>query len=124
MFEWKGWFQAPPFFSFMMISAAPELRVPRLPSPARHGRINPRGRDFQMERPNQDELKAHLMATDEEFRRLAMAHSEYARKIEAIEQLPHPTNEQQMEEVKLKKLKLHAKDMMTEILNRHAGQMQ
>ncbi len=72
-----------------------------------------------MERLSQEELKAHLMETDEEFRRLAVAHSEYARKIEALEALPYLSEQERMEEVKLKKLKLHAKDMMAAIMNRH-----
>jgi uncharacterized protein YdcH (DUF465 family) len=76
-----------------------------------------------MERLNQDELKAHLLDTNDEFRRLAAAHAEYARKIEALESLPHLSADQQIEEVRLKKLKLHAKDMMAEILNRHKAQM-
>lgn len=77
-----------------------------------------------MERTSQEELKTHLLEKDEEFRRLAHAHSEYARKIEALESLPHLSPEEQIEEVKLKKLKLHAKDLMAEILNRHRLQMQ
>ena len=77
-----------------------------------------------MERLSQDELKAHLIQTNEKFRRLASAHSEYARKIEAIESLSHPSEEQQIEEVKLKKLKLHAKDLMAAILSQHEGHTQ
>lgn len=77
-----------------------------------------------MERLNQEVLKAQLFESDEEFRRLATAHSEYARKIEALESLPHLSPEEQIEEVKLKKLKLHAKDLMAEIMNRHKMQMQ
>ena len=65
-----------------------------------------------MERTSQEELKTHLLENDEEFRRLAHAHSEYARKIEALESLPHLSPEEHIEEVKLKKLKLHAKDLM------------
>jgi len=72
-----------------------------------------------MERISQDELKAHLMESDEEFRRLALAHSDYARKIEALEAMNHLSEQQQLEEIKLKKLKLHAKDMMAAIMNRH-----
>jgi uncharacterized protein YdcH (DUF465 family) len=72
-----------------------------------------------MERLNQEELKAHLIQTDDEFRRLAQAHKDYERKIQALESLPRLTDEQQLEEIKLKKLKLHAKDMMAEILSRH-----
>ncbi len=75
-----------------------------------------------LERMSQEDLKAHLMETNEEFRRLAMAHSEYSRKLEAIESLPHPSEEEQMEEIKLKKLKLHAKDLMAEILRRYQTQ--
>lgn len=77
-----------------------------------------------MERLNQEALKAQLFESDEEFRRLANAHSEYARKIEALESLPHLSPEEQIEEVKLKKLKLHAKDLMAAIMSRHTMQMQ
>jgi len=77
-----------------------------------------------MEILSQDELKAHLIQTDDEFRRLATAHTEYARKIEAIESIPHPSEEQQIEEIKLKKLKLHAKDLMAAILTSHEPQTQ
>lgn len=73
-----------------------------------------------MERHSQDELKAHLMETNDKFRRFANEHSEYARKIEALEALPHLSQQEQMEEIRLKKLKLHAKDMMAEMLN-HCG---
>ena len=71
-----------------------------------------------------EEIKAQLMETDNEFRRLATAHTEYARKIEAIESMPHPSEEQQLEEVKLKKLKLHAKDLMAAILSQREGHTQ
>ena len=77
-----------------------------------------------MERVSQNELKTQLLEQDDEFKRLAQAHSEYARKIEALESLPHLSPDEQMEEVKLKKLKLHAKDLMADIINRHKAQMQ
>ncbi|MCW5983106.1 MAG: DUF465 domain-containing protein [Bryobacteraceae bacterium] len=72
-----------------------------------------------MERLNPEDMKARLIQTDDEFRRLALAHSEYERKIQALESLPRLSEEQQMEEVKLKKLKLHAKDLMAQIMSRH-----
>ena len=70
-----------------------------------------------MERNAQEELKAHLMATNEEFRRLARQHSEYARQLESLESLPHLTYEQELEETRLKKMKLHVKDQMEAILS-------
>ena len=74
-----------------------------------------------MER-NQDELKAHLMATDETFRRLAEQHAEYKRLVEAIEAKPHLTTEDEIEENRLKKLKLHLKDQMSGIMARYRTQ--
>lgn len=75
-----------------------------------------------MERTSLEELKAHLMETDEQFRRLAAQHSEYEQKIGAIESLPHVTPEAELEEQRLKKLKLHVKDQMMEIMSRHRAQ--
>ena len=51
-----------------------------------------------MERNAQEELKAHLMATNEEFRQLASQHSDYARKLDALESLPHLTSRRELEE--------------------------
>jgi uncharacterized protein YdcH (DUF465 family) len=74
-----------------------------------------------MERIAQEELKAHLMATNEEFRQLASQHTELAHKLDDLESLPHLTDEEQIEEHRLKKLKLRLKDQMEAILshNRH-----
>jgi uncharacterized protein len=65
-----------------------------------------------MERNAQEESKAHLMATSEEYRQLAGKHSDFARKLDDLESLPHLTEEQQLEETRLKKLKLRLKDQM------------
>ena len=67
----------------------------------------------------QEELKAHLMATNEEYRRLAAEHSNYARKLEQLEALPHLSAEEEMEEHRLKKMKLRLKDQMEEIASRN-----
>ena len=69
-----------------------------------------------------EQLKAHLMATDEEFRRLSKEHAEYARLIDDIEQRPHLTEQDEMEEHRLKKLKLHCKDQMELIISRYRPQ--
>ena len=71
-----------------------------------------------MERNAQEELKAHLMATNEEYRGLASQHSEFAHKLDELEALPHLTDQEQLEEVRLKKLKLRLKDQMEAIVSR------
>jgi uncharacterized protein YdcH (DUF465 family) len=65
-----------------------------------------------------DELKAHLMATNEEYRRLAAEHSDHARKLDQLETLPHLSAEEEMEEHRLKKMKLRLKDQMEAIVSR------
>ena len=70
----------------------------------------------------QTELKAHLMATSEEFRQLAARHAEYDRLLDAIEAKPHVTPEDEVEEHRIKKLKLRVKDQMNEIMARHRAQ--
>lgn len=72
-----------------------------------------------MERNSQEELKAHLMANNEEFRRLAGQHSEFARKLDALESLPHLTHEEELEETRLKKMKLRLKDQMEAIVSHY-----
>jgi uncharacterized protein len=66
----------------------------------------------------QDELKAHLMKTDKEFRHLAEQHAQYHTQLEALEAKPHLTPEEELEEHRLKKLKLRLKDQMNGILSR------
>ena len=68
---------------------------------------------------SQTELKAHLMATSEEFRQLAAQHAEYERQLDAIEAKPHVTPEDEVEEHRIKKLKLRVKDQMNEIMARY-----
>ena len=71
---------------------------------------------------SQEELKAHLMATSEEFRTLADQHHQFDQKLEELEAKSHLSEEEQVEEVRLKKLKLRLKDQMNAILARHRPQ--
>ncbi len=77
-----------------------------------------------MERNAQEELKAHLIETNEEFRRLAGQHSDFARKLDALESLPHLTYDQEVEETRLKKMKLRLKDQMEAIMASFRAQSQ
>ena len=72
-----------------------------------------------MERNAQEELKAHLMETNEEFRTLAGQHSRYARELEGLEARSHLTYDEQVEETRLKKMKLRLKDQMEAILTQY-----
>jgi uncharacterized protein len=73
-----------------------------------------------MENHAQDEeLKAHLLQTNEEFRSLAEQHAQLKRQIGEIESKPHVTEADELEEQRLKKLKLRLKDQMNEIMARY-----
>ncbi len=71
---------------------------------------------------NQDELKAHLMATNDEFRDLASQHSQLHKELEALEAKSLLSDEEQAEEHRIKKVKLRLKDQMNEILGRYKTQ--
>lgn len=75
-----------------------------------------------MEISTQDELRAHLMQTNDEFRQLAARHSEYHHKLEELEAKAHLTVEDEVEEHRLKKLKLQLKDQMLEMMSRYKAQ--
>ncbi len=75
-----------------------------------------------MDRHAEEQLKAHLIETNEEFRQLAEQHSDYAKKIDALEALPHLTDQEQIEEVRLKKIKLRLKDQMNAIVSQYRAQ--
>ncbi|MGE5569786.1 MAG: DUF465 domain-containing protein [Rhodospirillales bacterium] len=71
-----------------------------------------------------EELKAHLMETDEQFRHLAEQHCEYKKRLEALSSRPYLTPAEQLEETRIKKLKLRLKDQMQEIMERYRHEHQ
>ena len=73
-----------------------------------------------MELNTQAELRAHLIETEPEFRRLANEHAVLKAQLEAIESKGHVTLDDEVEESRLKKLKLRLKDQMSEFMARHA----
>jgi uncharacterized protein YdcH (DUF465 family) len=71
-----------------------------------------------MENNTQDELKAHLMATSEEFRGLVAQHTQLHKQLEELEAKHLLTDQEQLTEVLLKKQKLRLKDQMNAFLAR------
>jgi len=66
-----------------------------------------------------DELKAELIKTDDEFRRLYEEHQAYERRLQAINQKSLLSQEDEIEEKKIKLHKLALKDHMEQILRAH-----
>jgi len=56
--------------------------------------------------------REQLLAGHEQFQRLAQEHSQYAQKLDSLTQKRYLTEDEKLEEVKLKKLKLRLKDQM------------
>ncbi|MCC6588785.1 MAG: YdcH family protein [Bryobacterales bacterium] len=75
-----------------------------------------------MDVSSEADLKAHLMQTDEPFRQLLEQHQAYDKQLVDLEAKAHLTTEEEVEEHRLKKLKLHTKDLMVEIMNRYKTQ--
>jgi uncharacterized protein len=57
-------------------------------------------------------VREQLLASSEEFRRLANEHSNYSQRIESLSSRKYLSEEEKVEEVRLKKLKLRLKDEM------------
>jgi uncharacterized protein YdcH (DUF465 family) len=68
-----------------------------------------------------EELKLHLLQSDEEFRQLATLHHDLDEKIHTLTARHFLTEPEQLEESTLKKRKLQLKDQMETILRRHSG---
>jgi uncharacterized protein YdcH (DUF465 family) len=75
-----------------------------------------------MDRSQETDIKAHLMQTSEEFRQLAIQHQDYKRKVEELEAKHFLTEQEEAEEHRLKKLKLHLKDVMEQMIHENASQ--
>ncbi|MBV9343045.1 MAG: DUF465 domain-containing protein [Acidobacteria bacterium] len=57
----------------------------------------------------------HLLATHEEFRKLAQEHTQYEQRLHSLTHKRYLTDDEKLEEVRLKKLKLRLKDQMQAI---------
>lgn len=57
-------------------------------------------------------IREALLASSDEFRRLVQEHTQYAQKLETLISKPYLSEEEKLEEIRLKKLKLRLKDEM------------
>ncbi len=62
-----------------------------------------------------------LLASHDEFRQLATEHTQYAQRLDSLTEKRYLTEDEKLEEVRLKKLKLRLKDQM-ESIERHFRQ--
>jgi len=66
-----------------------------------------------------DLLKEELINRDPEFRELAREHTRYEERLSELNALSYPSDEEQLEEMTLKKKKLAIKDQMYALMMRH-----
>ena len=58
------------------------------------------------------QVRDQLLASNEEFRRLADEHLQYSQRLDSLIQKKYLSEDEKLEEVRLKKLKLHLKDQL------------
>ena len=66
-----------------------------------------------------DSVREQLLASHEAFRRLALEHTQYSHRLESLKEKRYLTDDDKLEEVRLKKLKLLVKVQMENIEQRY-----
>jgi uncharacterized protein YdcH (DUF465 family) len=62
-------------------------------------------------------VREQLMAANPEYQRLSQQHAQYAAQLEQLAAKRYLTEQEQVEEVRLKKLKLRTKDQMETLVH-------
>lgn len=71
-----------------------------------------------------EELKNRLLQTDSEFQQLATQHHDLDERLHHYAERHYLSEPEQVEEITLKKQKLHLKDQMENILRRHTTEQE
>ena len=72
-----------------------------------------------------DSVREQLLASHEEFRRLAQEHSQHSLRLDSLIEKRYLSEDEKLEETRLKKIKLHLKDQMQMIEQQYRrGQIQ
>ncbi|MBZ5530204.1 MAG: DUF465 domain-containing protein [Acidobacteriia bacterium] len=66
-----------------------------------------------------DSVREQLLASHDEFRRLAHEHTQYSQRLSSLTDKRYLSEDEKLEEVRLKKLKLRLKDQMQMIEQEH-----
>ena len=66
--------------------------------------------------------REQLLTGHDEFQRLVQEHSQYSQRLESLTQKRYLTEDEKLEEVRLKKLKLRLKDQMQSLENQFQRQ--
>ncbi len=72
-----------------------------------------------MEMTKAESVKDELMTNNSEFRELVREHGRYEERLSELSALTYPSDEEQLEEVTLKKKKLAIKDQMYTLMLQH-----
>jgi uncharacterized protein len=59
--------------------------------------------------------KDQLLTSNDEFRKLAQEHTQYSQRLDSLTQKRYLSEDEKLEEIRLKKLKLRLKDQMESI---------
>ena len=71
----------------------------------------------------EEEIKEHLMSANPEFRRMVEEHKQYEGQLYDLNHRHHMTEQDHVEEMRLKKKKLHLKDQMNSMMQKFRNEL-
>jgi uncharacterized protein YdcH (DUF465 family) len=71
----------------------------------------------------EEEIKEHLMSANPEFRRLVEEHHLHEARLNHLHSRHHMTEQDHVEEITLKKKKLHLKDQMNSMIQKFRSEL-